>query len=105
MGSNKKPVAGASGGDPRGQSQNQVAHQTERYESQQGPMVSAMAENYGRGSEANYGDYTDIMNRYRDIAGGGAGGQGAGSGGGGGGYSAFTVNPGKASYVDPFKSY
>jgi hypothetical protein len=98
-----------SGNDPRGQSQNMVQHQQDRYENQQGPMVNAFAENYGRGSEANYGDYTDIMNRYRDIAGGSGGSGGGGGGGGGfnamGMYTPFTVSAGKAGYTDPFKSY
>lgn len=92
----------AKGDDARVRDQGQ--YQQQRYENQQGPMVNAFAHNYGRGSESNYGDYTDIMNRYRNIAGGGAEG-GGGGGGGGGGYSAFTVNPGRAGYSDPFKSY
>jgi hypothetical protein len=99
---------GNSGNDPRGQMQNQAAYQQSRYNDQQGPMVNAFAYNYGRGSEANYGDYTDIMNQYRNIASGGGGGSSGGGGGGGGGggkYSAFTVSPGRASYKDPFKSY
>jgi hypothetical protein len=116
MGSNKGPNSQyGSGGDPRGRIQNQSAHQQDRYENQQGPMVSAFANNYGRGSEANYGDYTDIMNQYRNIASGGGandgggddggGGGGGGGGGEGGGYEAYTVSPGRASYNDPFKSY
>jgi hypothetical protein len=96
---------GNSGNDPRGQMQNQAAYQQSRYNDQQGPMVNAFAYNYGRGSEANYGDYTDIMNQYRNIASGGGGGSSGGGGGGGGGYSAFTISPGRASYNDPFKSY
>jgi hypothetical protein len=84
--------------DPKGRTQDQVAYQNKRFESQQGPMVDAMAYNYGRGSEANYGDYTDIMNQYRGIA-SGAGGS-SGSSGGGGGYA-----PSLISYNDPFKSY
>jgi hypothetical protein len=99
---------GDSGGDPRGQMQNQAAYQQSRYNDQQGPMVNAFAYNYGRGSEANYGDYTDIMNQYRSIARGSGSSSGGGGGGGGGGapaYSAFTVSPGRASYKDPFKSY
>ena len=90
------PNPGASGSDPRGRVQNQMQYQQQRYESQQGPLANAMAQNYGRGSEANYGDYTDIMNNYRDIYSGGGGTSGGGGGdggGGGGGYSAFTVNP------------
>jgi hypothetical protein len=102
---NYGPNPGQSGGDPRGRVQNQGQYQQQRYENQQGPMADAFAYNYGRGSEANYGDYTDIMNRYRGLAGGSGGSGGGGGGGGGGGYSAFTVNPGRASYRDPFKSY
>jgi hypothetical protein len=97
------PNPGQSGGDPRGRAQNQNQYQQQRYENQQGPMANAFAYNYGRGSESDYGNYTDIMNQYRNIASGG--GAGAGGGGGGGGYSAFTVSPGKASYNDPFNSY
>lgn len=88
----------SSSGDPKGRSQNQVNYQQQRYESQQGPMAAAMGFNYGRGTESDYGNYTDIMNQYRNIysgggqpAGGGEG--GGGEGGGGGGYSAFTVDP------------
>jgi hypothetical protein len=104
MGSNNNKK---SGNDPRGRVQDEVARQTTRYESQQGPMVNEFAHNYGRGSEANYGDYTDIMNQYRNIASGGGSSYdaGGGGGGGGGGYSAFTVSPGRASYSDPFNSY
>jgi hypothetical protein len=113
MGGSKNKT-GESGNDPKGRVQNAVAHQQQRYEQQQGPMVQAFAHNYGRGSESNYGDYTDIMNQYRGIAsGGGSVGPGGGSGGGGGGgevaptsqYDAFTVSPGRAGYTDPFKSY
>jgi hypothetical protein len=103
---------GNSGNDPRGRLQNQSNYQQNRFESQQGPLANATAMNYGRGSEADYGNYTDIMNQYRNVASG----QGAGAvtGGGGGfasgayggpGYSAFTVTPEKASYTDPFASY
>src|SRR6185295_1556798 len=105
------PNAGASSNkDPRGRLQNQEQYQQSRYESQQGPTVNAMAYNYGRGSEADYGNYTDIMNQYRNIASGGGSPTGGSSGSGGSGgsgdsYSAFTVSPGRASYNDPFKSY
>lgn len=98
-GQNYGPNPGqSSSGDPKGRSQNQVNYQQQRYESQQGPMAAAMGFNYGRGSEADYGNYTDIMNQYRNIYSGGGdaaggGGDGGGGGGGGGGYSAFTVNP------------
>lgn len=77
---------------------------TQRYNQQQGPMASAFGYNYGRGSEANYGDYTDIMNRYRGIAGGG--GADGGGGGGDGGFNAMGMyTPFQVSYSDPFKSY
>lgn len=102
-----------SGNDPRGRVQNQSAHQQERYENQQGPMVNAFAQNYGRASESDYGNYTDIMNQYRNIASGAGStaGSGGGGGGGGGGYTAFTVTPGKVTPgkavagADPFNSY
>ena len=105
MGSNNnKQVPGQSGNDPRGRSQNMVAQQQQRYESQQGPLANAAAYNYGRGSEANYGDYTDIMNQYRNIAsGGGTMGEGGGGGGGGGGETGFA--PELIGYKDPFNSY
>lgn len=77
-----------------------IGHQQNRYESQQGPFASASAYNYGRGSEANYGDYTDIMNRYRGIASGGAEGTGGGGGGGATGFAPSTIG-----YKDPFNSY
>lgn len=106
MGSNNNKKQGD---DPKGQSRTAIAEQTNRYQQQQGPMANAMAMNYGRGTEANYGDYTDIMNNYRDIASGGAGSYGdvagGGGGGGGGSFNAFTVSPGKAGYSDPFASY
>lgn len=106
MGSNNNknqgygPNPGRSGSDPRGRSQNQAQYQQQRYESQQGPMVNAFAHNYGRGSEANYGDYMDIMNQYRGIASGEGGDGGGGGGGGGGGYSPELIG-----YKDPFNSY
>lgn len=59
-------------------------------------MVNAFAHNYGRGSEADYQNYNDIMGGYLNIAGGG----GAGGGGGGGGFA-----PSYMGYTDPFKSY
>jgi hypothetical protein len=89
----------AKGDDAR--SRGQIDTQTQRYNQQQGPMANAMSYNYGRGSEANYGDYTDIMNRYRGIAGGG----GAGSVGGGGFDASGMYTPFQVSYSDPFKSY
>ena len=94
------PNPGQSGNDPRGRLQNQSEYQQQRYESQQGPMVNAFAQNYGQGSAQNIGDYTDIMNNYRAIA------TGAGTSGyGGGGYSAPTLTAHLASYDDPFNSY
>lgn len=114
MGANNNQ--GQSGNDPRGRSQNMIAqyqpqlqqsaqYQQNRYENQQGPLVQQAAYNYGRGSEANYGDYTDIMNQYRQIASGGgtAGEGGAGGGGGGGGETGF--GPELIGYNDPFNSY
>lgn len=93
-----------SGNDPRGRLQNSGAYQQNRYENQQGPLANATAYNYGRGSEADWGNYNDIMNQYRQIATGQSGTPGGGGGGGGfsaaGKYSPFTV-----SYTDPFKSY
>jgi len=107
MGGNKN---GKSGNDPRGRMQNESADVRDRYYSQQGPLANQASYNYGRASEANYGDYTDIMNQYRSIAsGGGQAGEGGGGGGGGGGavgnFDAFTVSPGRAGYSDPFASY
>ena len=62
---------GRSGSDPKGRTQNDAMYQQQRYESQQGPLAAATGYNYGRGSEADYGNYTDIMNMYRGIASGG----------------------------------
>ena len=93
----------ASGNDPRGRTQDEYTRQQTRYEDQQGPMANAMAYNYGRASEANYGDYTDVMNQYRGIASGGgsaSGGGGGGGYGGGGGFQAAHIG-----YKDPFNSY
>lgn len=83
--------------DPRGTAQNQSLYQRNRYEQQQGPLANAFAYDYGRGAESNYGDYNDIMNRYRDAASGT--GDYADDGGG------ATWGPSKISYNDPFKSY
>lgn len=90
------------GSDPRGRGYGAVDQYTQRFNQQQGPFAAASMYNYGRGSEADYGNYTDIMNRYRNIAGGQAGTAGASTGGTGTGgtYTPFTV-----SYSDPFKSY
>ena len=88
--------------DPRKTVQDLSQYQQNRYESQQNPMYDAMAYNYGRGSEANYGDYTDIMNQYRGVANQPYG-TGGGGAGGGGGYA--SVSPAFAGYTDPFKSY
>lgn len=99
MGGSKKKDTGV-----RAETQNEIQRQTQRFENQQGPAVNAMAYNYGRGSEANYGDYTDIMNMYRGIASGagsdGGAGGGGGGGGGGGSYTPFLIG-----YKDPFNSY
>jgi hypothetical protein len=106
MGSNNNKQQGD---DPKGRSRTAITEQTNRFNQQQGPMVNNFAYQTGRANEANYGDYTDIMNNYRDIASGGAGSYGdiagGGGGGGGGGMSAYTVSPGRAGYSDPFKSY
>ena len=88
--------------DPRSSVQNQIDYQRNRYEGQQNPVYDMMAYNFGRGSEANYGDYTDIMNQYRSIASGGGGAAGGGGGGGGG---VATWNPSLIGYKDPFNSY
>jgi hypothetical protein len=97
MGSNKNKNNEQQGpGAPRDEMRNQTNYQNQRYESQQAPLANSMSYNYGRGSEADYGNYTDIMNNYRDIASGSGSGGGSGGGGGGGAasnYSAFTVNP------------
>lgn len=89
---------------PRDVLADQIAYQQNRYEQQQNPIYDMMAYNYGRGSEANYGDYTDIMNQYRSIASG----TGSAAGGGGGGdysYGAESWEPNLIQYNDPFKSY
>ena len=99
------PNPGQSGDDPRGRAQNQAQYQQERYESQQGPMVDQFAYNYGRGSEADYANYTDIMNQYRGIA------QGGGSyvpetfNSGGGGGDIPSAQAHTIDYKDPFNSY
>jgi len=99
MGGNKQQQPG---NDPRGSNQQMINRQTENYESQQRPAADLIGQNYARGAEANYGDYTDIMNQYRGIASG----QGtAGGGGGGGGGGAATWAPSTISYKDPFNSY
>ncbi len=86
----------AKGDDSRGRQA--IMGTTSRYNDQQGPAASMFAYNYGRGSESNYGDYTDIMNRYRSIADGGP--NSGMSYGGGGGMSASHIG-----YKDPFNSY
>ena len=89
----------AKGDDAR--ARDRIQGETERYQQQQGPMANAMSYNYGRGTESDYGNYTDIMNRYRGIAGGG----GAGSVGGGGFNAMGMYTPFQVSYSDPFESY
>lgn len=97
----------SSSGDPRGRAQNEYAYQQNRFNQQQGPAANQMAQNFGRASEQQFGDYTDIMNQYRGIY-SGAGGE-TGSAEGGGGYSTFDASgmytPFLVSYDDPFKSY
>lgn len=101
------PNPGQSGSDPRGRLQNQSQYQQQRYEQQQGPLANMAGYNYGRGSEANYGDYTDIMNQYRQIASGGGtpSGEGVIGGGGGGGGGETGFGPELIGYKDPFNSY
>jgi len=98
------PYDQSSGSDPRGRIQNQMGYQQQRYEGQIDPIIDMMGYNYARGSEANYGDYTDIMNQYRSIASPGNG-VAADGGGGGGGGGAATWGPELISYNDPFNSY
>lgn len=90
---------------PRDAVTDQQNYQQQRYESQQNPMYDAMAFNYGRGSEANFGDYTDIMNSYRNIAAGGGTVSDGGGGGGDGSYGYSTWDPNLIQYNDPFASY
>lgn len=101
----------SSSGDPRGRLQNQSQYQQNRFEQQQGPAANQFALMTGRSNESDYGNYTDIMNQYRDIYSGGGSGGGGGGGVSDGGFNAmgmytpFTVSPGRAGYSDPFKSY
>jgi hypothetical protein len=80
--------------DERAAQRENATYQRKRYEKQQGPMVNAFAQDYGRGTELGFEDYGDIMKRYRDVA-------------GGGGIAGKTgkVNVTPTSYTDPFKSY
>jgi len=93
--------------DPRSRILDESNYQQQRYENQIDPFINEAAYNYGRGAEANYGDYTDIMNGYRSIAQGGGtvGGAGAGGGGGDFSYGAEAWAPEMLTYTDPFKSY
>src|SRR5262245_30014452 len=75
------------------QSNNMIQQERNRYQSQQGPMANHMGFNYGRGSEADYNNYNDIMGRYRQVF-DEAGGEGPGN-----------VKSVHAGYTDPFKSY
>jgi hypothetical protein len=64
----------------------------------------------GRANEADYGNYTDMMNQYRGIASGaGSGGPGTVSSGGSGGSGmkakGNVYTPFLGSYTDPFNSY
>lgn len=81
--------------DPREASNTQNLYQRNRFEQQQGPLANAMAYNYGRGAETDYGDRVDIMNRFRGMADGGYDEGGADA----------SWGPSKISYNDPFKSY
>jgi len=101
MGSDKNKNQQPSPGAPRDEMRNQVNYQNQRFESQQAPLVDTASYNYGRSSEADYGNYTDMMNNYRDLASGG-GGQSGGGGGGGGGefngsYNPYLVSPERVS--------
>ncbi len=82
------------GQSPQRQSNNMIQQERQRYQSQQGPMANHMGFNYGRGSEADFGNYNDIMGRYRQVFDEGGGPEGGGS-----------VKPSYAGYKDPFKSY
>jgi hypothetical protein len=104
------PYDQSSGTDSRGRLQNQGAYQQQRYESQQGPLAQQFGYQTGRANEADYGNYTDMMNMYRGIAsGGGPSGAGRVSSGGSGGSGikavGSTYNPFIAEYKDPFNSY
>lgn len=81
------------GQSPQRQSNNMIQQERQRYQSQQGPMANHMGFNYGRGSEADFGNYNDIMGRYRQVF-DEAGNEGPGN-----------VRASHAGYTDPFKSY
>lgn len=83
----------------------QIDYQRNRYEQQQNPIMASFAGNYARGAEQGMGDYTDIMNRYRQVynAAGTPEGGGGGGGGEGGGYG--MVSPEQINVSDPFNSY
>jgi hypothetical protein len=98
------PYAQTSGTDSRGRLQNQGAYQQQRYESQQGPLANQFAYQTGRSNEADYGNYTNMMNMYQGIASGAnSGGPGRSSSGGSG--TGGTYTPFLAGYKDPFNSY
>lgn len=99
------PFDQSGGNDPRGQSNNQIGYQQQRYENQIDPLLEEFTYNYGRGAEANYGDYTDIMNNLRGIAQGGGTVGGGGGGGGDYSYGAESWTPENIKYNDPFGSY
>lgn len=101
---NYSPTSTSSGSDPRGRVQNRIGSETGRFQNQQGPLANLTSYNYARGSESDFGTYTDLQNQFRDIYSGGGGGGGAGhvsSGGGGGGH----ISPQSIGYEDPFNSY
>lgn len=81
------------GTDPRGRAMTQGDYQRQRFGQQQGPAVSEFARQFGRGSEANYADYGDIMKRYGHA-------YDTMSGAGRGNVSAERVG-----YTDPFESH
>jgi hypothetical protein len=103
------PYDQTSGTDPRGRLQNQGGYQQQRYESQQGPLANQFGYQTGRANEADYGNYTDMMNMYRGIASGGGYGGGVVDSGGAGGSGVKAkgnvYTPFLGSYNDPFKSY
>lgn len=100
-------TGGIDNSNPQARITNTIGQERDRYQNQQGPLAAATMYNYGRASESDYGNYTDLMNFYRDIYSGG--GASSGGGGGGGGYDVFDATgmytPFHAGYSDPFNSY
>ena len=91
-------------GNANARSGGQIDYQRNRFEQQQNPIMEQFARNYGQGTEQGMGDYTDIMNRYRQLyTAAGTPEDGGGGGGGGGGYG--MVDPYLINVKDPFNSY